>query len=585
MNKSCTAKLESSTPYKGLETRMEKGCHGQKPLIFLHPSDYGATHVSPALRNYTEEELKALEKRDFETRLFLTADTYEGDSVWLRTHWTDNHIHKTVFNSVRDYFKAVHSTENFTAAKAVLSEMLTTCLEVERTNYYSFAITMASALSNMGKNVSFQIHDSLITSENELPLAQRKLCLTMHLLFTKVKTARFLYSGKACNIYRLIHCKTVVSKIGKRDLLVPWFTFFLQTILTIFVILNVVLEEGWGIQVGSKGNFVLAFTTFVYSAVVASPGLAETADAYRMYGKLGPIQVLDFIINSVLPFILLVFGATVSTMTWTHFDANFNYFECHLILLQLILSSKTYIDAVLNTAALLFIPEIDDDLPGLLGYNQETIVKNYLVNNLLEQFDYFCLMKDEVCTDRNIHNINDVIGIQFCDYYLTHWPEQGSTHDESIHFQPHEVDASASGDLLGHQVNPVNSVNENCLIRKIVWGYTTGFEYSIKPRIAYLRLEMMNGKVVEINMKTVDNEVGVDDVYHELEGAYIITAFQMSSSVLRLRICGSKYSEDFLKAFEYYSLWDINCQARRLLRRFHQHEMKISGVQDFFNME
>lgn len=257
--------------------------------------------------------------------------------------------------------------------------------------------------------------------------------------------------------------------------------------------------------------------------------------------------------------------------------------NCLLILSQLILTSDSFINAVLNTAALLFIPEIDDHLPGLLGYNQETIVKNYLVINLLEQFDCFCLMRDEACTDRIIHNLNDAIGIQFSDYYLTHWPEQGSAHDENIHFQPHEV--NASGDLLGHQINPVNSVNENCLIRKIVWSYTTGFEFSIKPRIAYLRLEMMNGEVVEINMKTIDDEVGVDDVYHELEGAYIITTFQMSSSVLRLRLCGSYYSEDFLKAFEYYSLWDINCQARRLLRRFHQQEMNISGVQDFFNIE
>lgn len=327
MSKSETEKLENSNPYKGLETRMEEGCHGNKPLIFLHPSDYGATHVSPALRNYTEDELKALEQRDFETRLFLTADTYEGDSVWLRTHWTDNHIHKTVLNGVRDYFKALHSTKNFTAAKAVLSEMLTTCLEVERSNYYSFAITMASALSNMGKNVSFQIHDSLIKSENELPLAQRKLCLAMHLIFNKVKTARFLYSRKACNIYRLIHCKTVISNFGKRELLVPWFTFFLQIFLSAFVLVYLFSEVEYDEDKDNEGkmrlmningqNSVLAVATFVYSAVVAYPGLAETADAYRMYGKLGPIQMLDFIINSTLPLILLFFGFFVSRMTWT----------------------------------------------------------------------------------------------------------------------------------------------------------------------------------------------------------------------------------------------------------------------------
>lgn len=229
------------------------------------------------------------------------------------------------------------------------------------------------------------------------------------------------------------------------------------------------------------------------------------------------------------------------------------------------MSSERFIDAVLNTAALLFIPEIDDQLPSLLGYDHEVIVKNYLVNALLKQYDHCCLMEDEDVTEDFIRVVNEDIGIQFGDFYLTHWPEQGSSHEESIHFQPHEVIASVVNGVSSHHICPVNTVNENCLIQKITWSYTTGFEHSIKPRIAFLRLEMMNGTVTEINMKTVDTEIGVDDVYHQLDGAFIITAFQMSSAILRLRICGSYNPHDFLKAFEYYSLWDITGSAKKIL--------------------
>ena len=38
------------------------------------------------------------------------------------------------------------------------------------------------------------------------------------------------------------------------------------------------------------------------------------------------------------------------------------------------------------------------------------------------------------------------------------------------------------------------------------------------------------------------------------------------SAVCRLRICGSQQTEDFLCAFDYYSLWPLEPNARQLLR-------------------
>lgn len=213
----------------------------------------------------------------------------------------------------------------------------------------------------------------------------------------------------------------------------------------------------------------------------------------------------------------------------------------------------------------------------MIGYNESIIVKNYLVKKLLKEFDEWCLLED-----KNVFKLFHVakdsypgLGVQFADYYLTNLPEQGSVPEENSHFKPYEVTAGRmrNGIQLGHQVNPVNSVNENCLIRKIYWSYTTTdeYKYTIKPRIGYLRLEMINGEVIEINMKGVDKSLTLKDVYHKLEGVFIITSFQMSSSILKLRVCGSRTAEDFLTAFDYYSLWEITPPAERLLEEYQKH--------------
>ena len=215
----------------------------------------------------------------------------------------------------------------------------------------------------------------------------------------------------------------------------------------------------------------------------------------------------------------------------------------------------------------MYIAEIDDQLPLLLGLDESIIIKNFLTFQSLRQFDEVSMLKDEVITEDFVRSIDDAIGVQFCDYYLTNWPEQGSTPENGVHFKPHEV-TKGNFHSLGHQINPTNIVNEFCLIRKIIWSYTTGYEYSIKPRIGYLRLEMINGQVVEINMKTVNKAVGVNDMTHELDGVFIITTFQMSSTVLRLRVCGSYNADDFVKAFDYYCLWGITPHARKLLNDY-----------------
>ena len=56
-------------------------------------------------------------------------------------------------------------------------------------------------------------------------------------------------------------------------------------------------------------------------------------------------------------------------------------------------------------------------------------------------------------------------------------------------------------------------------------------------------------------------------MHQSVEGVYIITVFQMSESVILLRLCGSKSVDDFQRAFEHYSLWEVDKSADKLLSK------------------
>lgn len=298
----------NDNPFAALEELIQRDCHDQKSHIFLHPFDYGSSHVSLGKRNYTEDEVHALKERDFETRIFITNKAFDGSSVWLRTHFSDNHVYHSKLNAVRDYFKATHH-KSFTAAKSALSELLTMSVDMPKSSYYSFAVTMASALSEMGKNTSFETDESFVENKDDIELARMKLCLLMHLVFSKMKKSTFLQDDDGSNIFRLIHCRTSVEKKDKHFLLLPWFSFLLQCCLTGYVIFQNVND---GISF-SPSYIPLAIITFVYSSVVAYPGITEIPKAFEVYNRrVGPIQMIDFIVNGILPHVLLISGFLVS---------------------------------------------------------------------------------------------------------------------------------------------------------------------------------------------------------------------------------------------------------------------------------
>jgi len=494
------------------------------PLVLLHPGDD---------RSYTDEELDHLRERDFVARMLICRDSCCGKSISLRTHFSDNHKFESHLNYIRDYFKAEHLTQNYTAAKTTVSELLTIFFTLNESQYYSFAITIASALSNCGENTSFQPYDNLLTTKHQADEARRKLCLLMHVLFTKVSMYNFLIKNNGNNTYRLVHCGTK-SYQNKKPLFYALFSFLIQLCLTGYVIAeNISTAEDLHLR-----NLPLAVLTFIYSAMIAYPGLVDSHNAFDLYGKIGPLQMTDFFVNQFLTFVLLFSGFFV------------------------IMIQESFIEAVLNTAALLFIPEIDDQLPQLLGLNGEEIIKNYLTYQSLKEFDKICQTDDSKITTSYLKSINSSIGVEFGDYYLTNIDESPSYPEDGIIFTPYQVRPGHDG--LGHQVEASNFITHHCLIRKLIWSYTTLYPNSTKPRIGYLKIEKLDGEVIEIFRKG-DSNVKVSDVKHSLNGVFIITSFQMSDDIIRLRVCGSDTSKNFLRAMEYYSLWGLNSSARKAL--------------------
>ena len=503
--------------------------------------------------------------------------------VFLRTHHSDNHPHASgVYNFVRDILKSSMHKNTFTASKATLTRLLNIALDMPESDYRTFAITMASGLSCYGSNTSFELRSSndinAILRECQSPeVVRSELCILMHIIFTKIQKYNFMVEEGGSNTYRLIYCRLQTSK-EKSPYAYAIFSFVFQCVLTGYVMLQI--YENCNKCVDRDGNeiedceieyfgcvdkdrneiedcvlpygttisyqmLVLAVLTTIYSAILACPVINEIPDAWNIFGSYGIMQMMDFIVNGILPITLLVSGFFV------------------------IWGQGSYIEAVLNTAALLFIPQIDDDLPQLLGFKPNHIVKNFLIKETIDEFnklhhkDYATRKKLKVKYYNEAKKVGS--GVQFADHIITNVVEQGSDPSEGFLFQPFQVrKGEEEGD---HQIDPCCFVTESCLIRKIAWRFTV-FKpnpNTSKPRIGYLRIETLLGETIEFK-RTEEASVMLGKEY-SLHGVYLITNFQISQDILRLRVCGSRTARDFQTAFEYYTLWPITKNAKMLLER------------------
>ena len=447
--------------------------------------------------------------------------------------------------------KASTGNRSYTAAKSTLTRILTIAFDTDESEYNTFAMTVASGFSCLGANTDFEgatEGNVLAWADNgDLDELRLRLCALMHIIFTKLKQHKFMVQEEGSNVYRLFYCSTMIT--GEMlPLFYAFFSFLLQMCLTAYVIWemiinfedNVYFNEG---IIQNVNNFPLAILTVIYSAILAYPTLQEIPDAFDVYGRrIGIFQMMDVIVNGILPTVLFVCGFFV------------------------IWGQDSYIEAVLNTAALLFIPDIDDQLPGLIGVKDASIIKNFLIGESMKEFDTL-MLGDKATMKRFIQDAREAgMGIQFADYYLTNVREQASSLGDGTIFQPFQVIKGKNSEF-GNQIDPSFDVTEKCLIRKISWRYTVfgPARKTSKPRIGYLKLEMMAGyDVVYQRPKESQVELGIE---HSLEGVYVITTFQMSMDILRLRLCGSKSVKDFIAAFQYYALFSMTKGAKGLLKK------------------
>jgi len=208
-------------------------------------------------------------------------------------------------------------------------------------------------------------------------------------------------------------------------------------------------------------------------------------------------------------------------------------------------------------------------MPSLLGFNEKAIVKNFLIHEAMREFD--ALHDDDTSNDSILGNVFDEgMGVQFVDYFLTNVPEQGSCTADGIIFQPFGVSKGQGNS--GDQIDPSCYITKNCLIKKLTWQYTL-YGNSTKPRIGYLKIEMLGeDETIEVKRPADEAELISLGEPNELEGVFVITTFQMSDDILRLRVCGSKKAVDFEKAFEYYTLWPLSSRAKKTLREAKKNE-------------
>ena len=195
----------------------------------------------------------------------------------------------------------------------------------------------------------------------------------------------------------------------------------------------------------------------------------------------------------------------------------------------------------------------------------KAIVKNFLIHESMKEYDSLCKSEDENKREEKMAEYEfEGMGVQFEDCFLTNMIETGTDAPEGYLYQPFQVSSSE----YGYQIDPSTYVTEKCLIKRLTIKYTK-YRNTTHPRIGFMEIVLLDDTKDPIVIKRPENdEVELDEENVEvLDGVYVITSFQMSNDVLRLRVCGSTEAVNFEKAFDYYSLWGMNKRAKKLLKK------------------
>ena len=182
------------------------------------------------------------------------------------------------------------------------------------------------------------------------------------------------------------------------------------------------------------------------------------------------------------------------------------------------------------------------------------IVQGFLIDQAMEEYESQDLD-------------GEIEPIEFSDMLLTNTPESGSVESKGITFQPYEVIGESMDEKIlydtglrlrgegrsrkrprkkttvrtrtiegddGQQIANKRSVTSDCLLRKIEWQYTKGFDDTCQPRIGHLKLTKLNAqnKTIEIKGKNREKDIAKKPFF-SVSGVFIITSFTMSDDILK----------------------------------------------------
>jgi transcriptional regulator of heat shock response len=135
----------------------------------------------------------------------------KGNTVWLRTRHTDHHRHNSSFIQIRDAFNADAITNNPSGARDSVTKILDMFYRMHESDYYSYACTVASALSNGAENVTFEkellFHPARkgrdqLQEREEQQRARDRLLKLMDIVFSNLREKKSLMERYKPNIYR-----------------------------------------------------------------------------------------------------------------------------------------------------------------------------------------------------------------------------------------------------------------------------------------------------------------------------------------------------------------------------------------------
>jgi hypothetical protein len=172
-----------------------------------------------------------------------------------------------------------------------------------------------------------------------------------------------------------------------------------------------------------------------------------------------------------------------------------------------------FIDAVLNSAALLLIVDIDDMFPVVLDLDTADIVQIYL--NKQSIWDFNALYTN--MRRKQVDRIPQPKQTEFSDMDLTNTVKHGTDVEISSIFAPYKIEGSSFG--IG--ISPFTYVTEDCLISRLEFSYTEGYLLLTCPCIGYLQATMLkDGTVHELVEKGL-HQTSYHDI-HKCHRIYVV---------------------------------------------------------------